>query len=158
MANYQIRWGKRGQEGGVHLSTESPRLEVEAKDIDSGFKKAMEEHAYPEFECVKLFNTGINFFDDKVFDNPHYAPASTKIAPPIESMVDPEIGQPSDQSEDISTDSPYDETVRLLQQIEENTRRAAEQSTKAADWLRFLSMPLLIALIVGIIISLKECS
>lgn len=137
---------------------EIPNVELEAPDIDSAFENAMKEHIYTEFECVKLFNTGINFFDNKAFDNPHFAPASTKSPPPTKSTVDPEIGQPSDQSKDISTDSPYDETVRLLQVIEKNTRHAAEQSKKAADWLRFLSMPLLIATIVGIIISLKECS
>ena len=158
MPKYQILWGNKDEEGKVSLPMESPDFEVEAADIDSAFGKAMKEHVYPEFECVRLFNRGINFFDNKSFDNPHFHSVSTKSAPPTESMVDPEIGQPPDQSEDISTDSPYDETVRLLQQIEENTRRAAEQSTKAADWLRFLSMPLLIALIVGIIISLKECS
>jgi hypothetical protein len=159
MRDYSIRWGKKGEMGGIIIPIECPECEVEACDIDSAFQIAMEKHVYPEFDCVKIYDLGpFSFWRDKIFDNPHFDPASAKIAPPTESMVDPEIGQPPDQSEDISTDSPYDETVRLLQQIEENTRRAAEQSTKAADWLRFLSMPLLFALIVGIIIGLKECS
>ena len=156
MANYLIRWGKAGEFGDFHSSADH-RFEVEAPDIDSAFKKAMEEHAYPEFESVKLFNDGFNWFDDKVFDNPHYTPAPKEDAPATRSTVNPE-NQPSDQSEDMSTDSPYDETVRLLQQIEGNTRRAAEQSKKAADWTRFLAAPLLGGMIVGILMALKECS
>jgi len=159
MPIYNVIWKKTKRGGYVHKQNS----EVEAYDIKSAMELATKLDPNPDIPYIYLDNASLlSWFDNETFENPNYIPTSNsrketseiKETEGEESLT--EI-QSEISPENVDT-SPYDMTVKLLERIEENTRRTAEQSKKAADWTRFLAMPLLGGLIVGILMALKECS